>query len=107
MHILHAKENNMKKLFSLGVLALALSAGAANAAEVFVRIAPPRPPREVIVTRPGPAHVWVPGYYRWAGRRHMWVGGYWALPPRPHAVWVPGYWAPRHGGYVWVAGYWR
>lgn len=97
----------MKKLFSIGIFAAALAAGTANAAEVFVRVGPPAPRREVIVARPGPRHVWVPGYYRWAGGRYYWANGYWAMPPRPHAVWVPGYWARRHGGHVWIAGYWR
>ncbi|HVX65211.1 MAG TPA: hypothetical protein VHA11_01340 [Bryobacteraceae bacterium] len=96
----------MKKFFAVGIFALALTAGGANA-EVFVRFGPPRPPREVIVVRPSARHVWVPGYYRWAGHRYVWTRGYWVMPPRPRAVWVPGYWAPRRGGHVWIAGYWR
>jgi hypothetical protein len=79
----------------------------AAGAQVIVRGAPP----PVIVERPGPAlhagWVWVPGYYRWNGRRYVWVGGYWTKPPRPRAIWVPGRWVPRGGGYVWVNGYWR
>ena len=97
----------MKKFFSIGIFALALTAGAANAAEVFVRVGPPLAPREVVVARPGPRHVWIPGYYRWYGSRYYWTSGYWTMPPRPRAVWVPGYWTPRHGGHVWIAGYWR
>ncbi len=96
----------MKRLFTLGVLALALSAGVSSAA-VFVRVGPPPPPREIIVARPGPRYVWVPGYYVWTRGRYVWTCGYWAVPPRPHAVWVPGSWAPRHGGHVWISGYWR
>ncbi len=96
----------MKKFLAAGILAFGLVAGA-NAAEVFVRVGPPRPHREVMVVRPGPRHVWIPGHYQWTHGRYMWVRGYWVMPPRPHAVWVPGYWAPRHHGYVWVAGYWR
>lgn len=69
------------------------------------------PPPPVIVERPGPplhaGWVWVPGYYRWTGRRYVWVPGYWTRPPRPRAVWVPGRWVPRGGGWVWVQGYWR
>jgi len=97
----------MKKVLFSTAFALALMIPAANAAEVFVRVGPPRPPREVIVARPGPRHVWVPGAYRWDGRRYNWARGYWSVPPRPHAVWVPGYWTPRRGGYVFVEGYWR
>jgi len=97
----------MKKLLSIGAFALALTAGTASAAEVFVRFGPPPPPREVIVARPGPRHVWVPGYYTWTGHRYRWVNGYWAMPPRSRAVWVPGAWQPRRGGHVWVSGYWR
>lgn len=97
----------MKRLFGIGVFALALAAGDAKAAEVFVRIGPPPPHREVVVRRPGPRHVWVPGYYRFSGHRYRWTRGRWAMPPRPHAVWVPGQWAPRRGGHVWIGGYWR
>jgi len=96
-----------KRLLFVGVLALVLMPVGANAAEVFVRFGPPPPPREVVMVRPGPRHVWVPGYYRWAGGHYMWARGYWTVPPHPRAVWMPGYWAPRHGGYVWVHGYWR
>jgi hypothetical protein len=98
----------MKRFLTIGILAIGLAAGAAHAGELFVRFGPPPPPRrEIVVVRPGPRYVWVPGYYRWAGGRYIWNRGYWALPPRHRAVWVPGYWTPRHGGYVWVAGYWR
>lgn len=97
----------MKKFFSIAIFALALTATGANAAEIFVRIGPPRPPREVMVMRPGPGYVWVPGHYRWAGHRHTWERGYWVMPPRHRTHWVPGYWTPRRGGYVWIEGYWR
>ncbi len=101
----------MRKLIATAVFALALGAATASAAEVYVgfgpRFGPPPPPRRVMVVRPGPRHVWVPGYYRWNRGRYLWVNGYWTIPPRPHAVWAPGYWAPRRTGYVWISGYWR
>jgi hypothetical protein len=97
----------MKKLLCLTAFAITLGLGAGRAAQVFVRVGPPLPPREVMVVRPSPRHVWVPGYYRWAGARYVWRAGYWAIPPRPHAVWVPGAWRHRRAGYVWVGGYWR
>src|SRR5689334_19960044 len=99
-------EEEMKRLLLTAAFAVALSAPAAHSA-VFVRFGPPRPVREVVIARPGPRHVWVPGYYRYYGNRYVWTTGYWAVPPRPRAVWVPGYWAHRPGGYVWIAGYWR
>ena len=97
----------MKKLLAIGVFAMALAAGTANAGEVFVRFGPPPPPREAMVMRHDRGHAWVPGYYRWTGRHYKWTRGYWAKPPRPHAVWVPGYWTPRRGGHVFIEGYWR
>ena len=97
----------MKKLLLTAAFAVALLVPAANAAGVYVRFGPPRPVREVVVVRPSPRHVWVPGYHRWTRVRYDWAPGYWALPPRPRAVWVRGYWAHRPGGYFWIAGYWR
>jgi hypothetical protein len=97
----------MKKLLFTALFAGALMIPAANAADVYVRFGPPRPPREVVVVRPSPRHVWVPGAYRWNAGRYDWNRGYWAMPPRPRAAWVPGYWAHRPGGHFWVAGYWR
>src|SRR5947208_1603041 len=98
----------MKKLLWSAAVAVGLMVPAANAAGVYVRFGPPPIVRErVVVVRPSPRHVWVPGSYRWSGARYDFAPGYWAIPPRPHAVWVPGYWAHRHGGYVWVTGFWR
>ena len=96
----------MKKFFAIGIVALALSVGA-SAAEVYVRIGPPHPRREVIVARPGPAYVWTPGYYAHDGTRYNWVAGTWVLPPHRHAHWVPGHWRHRAAGYYWVPGHWR
>jgi len=77
------------------------------AAQVYVRIGPPRPLVERPVPRPGPRYVWTPGYYRWGGRAYAWVPGAWVLPPRPHAHWVRGRWAHRPGGWFFVEGHWR
>ena len=97
----------LKKILLLAVCAMALGIDAANA-QVIIHAGPPPP---VIVERPGPplhaGWVWIPGYYRWNGRRYVWVNGYWAQPPRPRAIWIPGRWVPRGGGYVWIAGSWR
>ena len=97
----------MKKLLALAAFAVALAAPSAQASGIYVRFGPPAHVREVVVARPGPRHVWVPGYYRYRGTRYVWAPGYWAVPPRHRVAWVPGYWAHRPGGYIWVAGYWR
>ncbi|MDE3164476.1 MAG: YXWGXW repeat-containing protein [Acidobacteriota bacterium] len=96
----------MKTLLCITALAITLGLAAGHS-QVFARFGPPPPRREVVVVRPGPRYVWVPGYYTWAGERYAWRAGYWAMPPRPYAAWVPGTWRHRHRGYVWVGGYWR
>jgi hypothetical protein len=77
------------------------------AAQVYVRIGPPRPLVERRVPPPGPGFVWTPGYHRWDGRAYVWMPGAWVRPPRPHALWVAHHWVHRHGGWVMVEGHWR
>jgi hypothetical protein len=96
----------MKRIIAAGLFALSLF-GVAQGAEVRVSIAPPPPPREIVVVRPGSRYVRVPGYYRWDGRRYFWVAGYWSMPPRGRTVWVPGGWQYRGGMHIWVEGQWR
>jgi len=84
--------------------ALAMSA---LAADVIVRVAPPRPVYETRGPAPGRSHVWINGYHRWDGRGYVWVPGHWDVPPRPHRRWVEHRWVKRHGGYVFVEGHWR
>jgi hypothetical protein len=74
--------------------------------EVVVSEIPPAPQAEVVGVSPGPAYVWVPGYWTWQGR-WVWIGGCWTIRLHPHAVWVGGHWGHRGHGYVWVRGYWR
>ncbi len=74
--------------------------------EVIVQEPPPPPRREVIIARPGPAHVWVPGVWVWQGR-WVWEAGHWALPPKAGAVWVPHRYVLRGGVHVYVHGGWR
>jgi hypothetical protein len=71
------------------------------------RYAPPPMRREFYGRAPSPRHVWVPGYYTWAGHDYAWHNGYWAMPPRPQAMWVPGYWRPQNGIQVFINGFWR
>jgi hypothetical protein len=97
----------MKRFLAVFAFLTSIAAAPAFAGGAYVRFGPPRPPREIVVMRPSPRHVWVPGYYRWTGGRYMWSRGYWRVPPRARAVWVPGYWASRRGGYAWYPGYWR
>ncbi len=98
----------MKRLLSLAIFALALTAEGAYAAPRWARFGPPpRGRATVVVRRPSLRHVWIPGYYRWYGGRYLWTEGYWTIPPRPRAVWVPGYRVRRPLGYVWISGYWR
>lgn len=77
------------------------------AADVFVRVAPPRAVVETRPVMPGPGYVWTPGYQRWDGHAYVWVPGAWVMPPHAHAHWVAHRWEHRRGGYVFVQGHWR
>jgi hypothetical protein len=69
--------------------------------------APPALQQEVVPPPPpGPAMVWTPGYWNWAGR-WVWAPGRYVARPYPHAAWVEGHWRPRGGTWVWVPGHWR
>lgn len=74
---------------------------------VVVQVPPPAPRVEVIVSRPSPRHVWLPGYWTWHGGRHVWVDGRWELPPHGHTVWVAPRWEVRGSGHVFIEGFWR
>jgi hypothetical protein len=97
----------LKKLLISSTFGLLLGVGSACAAEVFVRVAPPRPIIETRIAAPGPGYVWVGGYHRWDGGAYAWVPGHWMVPPRPRAVWVAHHWVRRRGGWVFVEGHWR
>ena len=67
-----------------GLLAVAaglLMTGCVIAAEpvpVVVGPPPPPPPRvEYVPVPPGPAYVWVPGFWQWHGRAYTWRSGHW------------------------------
>ena len=61
---------SIRKRLLVAVCGVMLCVGAASA-QVIVRMGPPPP---VVVERPGRAShagwVWIPGYYRWNGRRY-------------------------------------
>jgi WXXGXW repeat (2 copies) len=77
------------------------------AADVVVRVAPPRAVVETRVPAPGPGYVWTPGYQRWDGHAYAWQAGAWVKPPHPHAHWVAHRWVHRHGGWEMEEGHWR
>ena len=79
----------------------------ASAADIVVRVAPPRPMVEHRPPAPGRTHVWTPGYHRWDGHAYVWTPGAWVIPPRPHAHWVSAHWAKRGHEWVFVEGHWR
>ena len=89
------------------IFAGCLMVGSALAADVVIRIAPPRPVIEQRVVAPGPGYVWVGGYHRWDGHAYGWVPGRWERPPKPHARWVAHHYVRRNGGWVFVEGHWR
>jgi hypothetical protein len=73
--------------------------------EVHVRVAPPVPRVEVVAVSPGPAWVWVPGYWNWNGRAYVWIGGRY-VDADPGFVWVAPRYVHRGPRVVYVRGYW-
>jgi YXWGXW repeat-containing protein len=67
---------------------------------------PPLQQEAVPPPPPGPAMVWTPGYWNWAGR-WVWAPGRYVARPYRHAVWVRGHWRPRGPTWVWIPGHWR
>jgi hypothetical protein len=89
------------------MVGLAACASAAPRGRVFVRVGPPAPIVETRVVSPGPAFVWVPGYYAWQRSAYVWVPGRWVRAPRARAVWVPARWVHDRRGWFFVQGRWR
>jgi len=54
----------------------------------------------------GPGTVWIPGAWRFDGRRFVWVPGEWRRPPRQHMVWISGSWIKHNNRYVYLPGRW-
>lgn len=96
----------LRKGLIAGLFAAMLSVNG-FAADVFVRVAPPRMRVETRPPSPGAGYVWTPGYQRWDGRAYVWAPGAWVMPPRRHARWVANRWEHRRGGWVMVQGHWR
>jgi hypothetical protein len=97
----------MRKFFLAALFGLAVGIGSAQAADVVVRIAPPRAVVEHRSVAPSRRHVWVGGYHRWNGNAYAWSTGHWELPPRPHARWVAPRWNHHRNGWTFVEGRWR
>jgi hypothetical protein len=97
----------LRKLISAVLFAFVVGAGVAQAADIVVRVAPPRGMSEHRGRAPSRDHVWIPGYQRWEGNRYMWEKGRWEVPPRRHAKWQAARWDHRRNGYVFTEGHWR
>ncbi len=76
---------------------------------VVVGTAPPAPlvVAGPVGVAPGPAYVWVDGYWDWVGGRWVWVPGRWMLQPRPRAVWIGPIYRPEHEHIRYIRGHWR
>ena len=76
----------MRSLIRTALLAVFVLAGASVLGaqiSIGVTIGAPPPPRVVRVMppSPGPAFVWVGGYWYPVGGRYRWHEGYWTRPP--------------------------
>ena len=97
----------MVKKTLMGLIFAGFLAVSAPAADVVIRLAPPRIRVERRPVRPGPNHVWISGYHRWDGNAYQWQGGRWEEPPVGHRRWEAHHYVRRNGGYVLVEGRWR
>lgn len=104
----------MKKLIALSLCAALAGAAVVVTteqpamAQVRINIAPPQPIYEVPPAAPSPAHVWVPGYWRWeAGpNKHVWTPGSYQLPPAAGNIWYPHRWFYNGSQWEYVQGRW-
>jgi hypothetical protein len=101
------RRNILRRLFLSALFAAALGIGTVQAAEIVVRVAPPRVQVERRDVAPSRQHVWIGGYHRWDGNAYVWEKGRWEAPPRAGAHWVAPRWNHRRDGYVFVEGRWR
>jgi WXXGXW repeat (2 copies) len=91
----------------LGLVFAGALAFSAVAADVVIRIGPPRAMYQRRGRAPSRQHVWVSGYQRWDGNAYSWNQGRWEQPPRPRAHWVAHHYVRQRGGWVFVEGHWR
>ncbi len=97
----------MRRLFLSALFTVALGLGTVQAAEIVVKVAPPRAVVETRGVAPSHQHIWVGGYHRWDGNSYVWEKGRWEAPPHAGAHWVAPRWNHRRDGYVFVEGHWR
>jgi hypothetical protein len=88
----------------VAIVAVVVTAGCVVSA--WVPNGPPAPLVEARAVAPGPAFVWIGGWWEWHSR-WVWHNGYWGRPPHPHAMWMPGHWDRRPRGWRWTPGHWR
>ncbi len=69
------------------------------------RVGPPPLRFEALTLQPSPKHVWVPGYWKWAGVNYAWIEGRW-IKTKPNRAWAPGIWAQVGNHWVWKPGKW-
>jgi hypothetical protein len=91
----------------IGLVFAGAMAWSAMAADIVVRIGPPRAVRDRRERRPSRRHVWISGYQRWDGHAYSWNRGRWEQPPRERARWVRHHWVHQRSGWVFVEGHWR
>ena len=91
----------------IGLIFAGALAFTCTAADIVVRIAPPRVLVEKRSPPPSRNHVWIAGYQRWDGNRYVWTEGRWEQPPRPGQRWVAHRWVHQKGGWVMAEGHWR
>ena len=97
------------RLLALAII-LAVALGCASSpppGPVYVVDRPPPVRVEVVPTRPGPAYLWVPGYWRRGPADYVWVSGRYVVPPAHRRAWVPGKWHHARRGWYFVDGHWR
>jgi len=99
----------MKYIFIFAICTLMTPALAQLHIGVGIKIGPPVPVKEEVVTaKPYRNAVWIPGYHQWRLRyhRYFWVKGHWGRPPHARMVWVPGRWEQRNNEWVFYQGRW-
>lgn len=95
----------MKKTAFALMAVFILAAASAVTADQKPRVGPPPLRVESPTLQPSPKHVWVPGYWKWAGINYEWVEGRW-VKAKPNKVWVPGTWEENGSYWVWKPGKW-
>ncbi len=95
----------MKKTVFTLLAVFILAAASAVAADQKPRVGPPPLRVESPTLQPSPNHVWIPGYWKWAGINYDWVEGRW-VKAKKNKVWVPGTWEENGSYWVWKPGKW-